>query len=139
MKVLPFYLKQKQTQVSITNLTLFLANGGKALWQTEETTVTEKQLKEEYLEPNGFVWKQIVQTPDVFYGEIDSQKTPLQDFYTWEDAQKSKDRVECWRSFYFFKDATGSDWFSGKQLSESEIDGKSMHEYYESILRHFTN
>lgn len=139
MKVVPFYLNQKQSQLTITNLTLFLSNGGKSIWQTEEATVTEKQLKEDYLEPNGFVWKRIVQTPTCFFVEIDSKKTSLQDFYTWEEAQKSGKRVECWRSFYFFKDATGSDWFSGKQLSESEIDGISIHEYYESILRHFTN
>lgn len=120
----------------MTNFTVFLSNSGKTVWQIEETTVTEQQLQEEYLQPNGFVWKQIVFTPSIVYVEIDPDKTSLQDFYTWEEAQNQ--RVECWRSFYFFKDATGSDWFSGKQLSESEVEGKSMQEYYEDILRHFT-
>ncbi len=136
--MLPFYLKQKQAQLLITNLTVFLSNSGKTFWQTEESTVTEKQLQEDYLQPNGFVWRRILFTPSIVYVEIDPEKTPLQDFYMWEEAQKSTQRLECWRSFYFFKDAMSSDWFSGKQLSESEVEGKSIQEYYEDILRHFT-
>lgn len=132
MKVVPFYLRQTQTHLSITKLTVFLSNGGKTLWQPEDQILTEKQLQEEYLEPNGFVWTRIVQTPTIWYVEIDPEKTPLHEFYTWEECQTQ--RAECWRSFYLFQDPTGSDWFSGKQLSESEIEGKSIHTYYEEIL-----
>lgn len=104
------------------------------MWQTEEQTVSKKQLEEEYLQPNGFVTTQIYETAKCIYVEIDPVQTPLQDFYTWEEAQKLSKRVECWRSYYFFKDTTGADWFTGKQLQESEIDGKSIHEFYEEIL-----
>lgn len=112
-----------------------MANGGKSFWQTEEATVSEKQLQEEYLQPNGFVAKRIVLAPTLVYVEIDPVQTPLQDFYTWEEAQTLSKRVECWRSYYFFKDTTGADWFTGRQLQEAEIEGRSIHEIYESILR----
>jgi hypothetical protein len=136
MKVLPFYLKQKKGQLEMTNLTVFLANNGKSLWQTEEQTVSEKELLEEYLKPNGFSVKKIHQNETIYFVEIDPQATNLSDFYRWEETFKLQQRVECWRSFYFFKDAINADWFTGKQQQESEIEGRSIHEYYEDILRH---
>jgi hypothetical protein len=137
MKVLPFFLKHKTKSLAITNFTVFLSHSGKSVWQTDESSVTEKQLQEEYLQPNGFVDTNIHFTPQIVYVEIDPFKTPLHDFYTWEEANQLQKKVECWRSYYFFKDATGADWFSGKQLQESELEGKPIHEYYEDILRHF--
>lgn len=136
MKVLPFYLKQKTGQLQMTNLTVFLSSAGKNLWQTEEQTLSEKQLREDYLEPNGFVVKKIKLIQQMYFVEIDPEKTKLEDFYKWDETFKLQQRVECWRSFYFFKDATNADWFTGKQQQESEIEGKPIQDYYEDILRH---
>lgn len=135
MKVLPFFLTHKQGQLSATKCTLFLAHGGKAYWQTEEPTVSEESLVEHYLKPNGFVWKRILPSPGIVYVEIDPEKTVLQDFYTWEESLKVPQKPECWRSYYFFKDPTGVDWFTGKTLQESELEGKPIQEIYEEIQK----
>lgn len=135
MKVLPFILKQKQAALHMTNLCLFLAHGGRSFWQTEEAIVSDKTLQEDYLLPNGMIPKRIFATNHLIYVWIDEEKTKLNDFYTWEEAYKHPQRPECWRSFYFFQDSTGTPWFAPGSQSEGELEGKSIQVYYEDILR----
>ncbi len=135
MKVLPFILKQKQGALDMTNLCFFLANGGRSFWQTEELTVSNKALEEEYLLPNGLIPKRIFSTKDLVYVWIDEEKIKINDFYMWEEAYKHPQKPECWRSFYFFKDSTGTPWFSPASQPEGELEGKSVQIYYEDILR----
>lgn len=140
MKVIPFFLKQKQGQLSMMNLCLFLANAGKSFWRTEEESVNQRELVEEYLEPNGFCIDAIHFEKDTVFIKVDPSKMNLNDFYTWEEAMKNPQKPECWRHFYFFKDQVGADWFSSKQmhsLSENEIEEKGVNEIYADILRHF--
>ena len=134
MKVVPFFLTQKNGQLAMTKLTIFLAHGGKAFWQTEEETVTQQELVEQYLEVNGIVSLRIQFTQGVVFVQVDPKQTKLEDFYTWEEAYKHPQRPECWRSYSFFKDATGADWFTSKNIQEAEIEGKSIQEIYEDIL-----
>jgi hypothetical protein len=139
MKVLPFILKTNQGSLAKTHLSLFLAHGGKTLWQFEGT-VTEKELEKEYLRDNGFLPKQIWIEKEIAYVHIDAEKTNLADFYTWEEAYKHPQKPECWRSFYFFKDSTGAPWFTpGPFQTEAEIEGTSIETYHEVILRLLTN
>jgi hypothetical protein len=136
MKVLPFILKQKQASLSMTNLCLFLSHGGRSFWQTEESTLSQQELEHEYLLPNGLIPKKIFSANNLFYVWIDAEKTKLDDFYTWEEAYKHPEKPECWRSFYFFEDASGSPWFSPNASQvEAEIEGKCVQIYYEDILR----
>lgn len=136
MKILPFFLQKRQTHLKQTRLCVFLAHAGKALWSAEEP-LTESQLVNDYLEPNGIPHKRIVITGSLALVEIDFEKTKLSDFYTWEEALTHPQRPECWKSYYFFKDSSNADWFSPKLLQGSnEIEGKNIQEYYEDILRH---
>jgi hypothetical protein len=134
MKVLPFILNQKQSSLRMTNLSLFLAHGGRSFWQTEEP-VTKKTLEDEYLLPNGLIPKRIVETKELIYVWIDAEKTKVNDFYGWDEAYKHPQKPECWRSFYFFEDASGSPWFSPGSQPEAELEGKLIQVYYEDILR----
>jgi hypothetical protein len=138
MKVLPFYLKQKQSkgQLCMTKLSVFLANGGRVCWQTDEKTVTKEQLVEEYLEPNGLVPLNIYMENSMILVQIDPEKTILDNFYTWEEVYQKKQRYECWRNFYFFKDTMNAEWFTPKDTND--LDDGSIQEYYEDILRHIT-
>ena len=135
--MLPFYVKQKKThtqtqgQISITKLGVFLANGGRVCWQTDEP-VTKEQLIKEYLEPNGLLPKSIHFTDKMIFVEIDLLQTKLENFYTWEEAYTNKQRYECWRNFYFFKDALNAPWFSPKDTND--LDDGSIQEYYEQIM-----
>jgi hypothetical protein len=140
MKVLPFILKTNQGTLARTNLSLFLAHGGKGFWQTEQPSVARDELEKEYLVLNGLIPKQIWMEQEIAYVQIDAEKTNLNDFYTWEEAYKHPQKPECWRSFYFFKDATGAPWFTpSATMVEAEIEGKSIEAYYEVILRLLTN
>jgi hypothetical protein len=136
MKILPFFLQERHSHLKQTRLCVFLAHAGKALWSIEET-LTESQLMEEYLKPNGIPSKRIVLIGSLALVEIDLEKINLPEFYTWEEALSHPQKPECWRSYYFFKDSSDADWFSPKLLQGSnEIEGKNIQDYYESILRH---
>ncbi len=129
---------QKQTQLEMTCLCLFLSHKGKSLWTTEEPSLTESQLRQEYLDSNGLIAKRICIESQVAYVEIDTEKTNRKDFYEWEEALQSSQSLECWRSFYFFKDSSGADWFSPKLLQgPNELEGRNVQSYYEDILRLF--
>lgn len=120
----------------MTKVSVFLANGGRVCWQTDEKTVTKEQLVEEYLEPNGLVPLNIYMEDSIILVQIDPEKTILDNFYTWEEVYQKKQRYECWRHFYFFKDSMNADWFTPKDTND--LDDGSIQEYYEDILRHIT-
>jgi hypothetical protein len=139
MKVLPFFLKTKHHHLHMVALHLFLSHAGKTLWDIDENQCTEETLRKEYLLPNGLLPKRILQVKEVFFVEIDEEATKLSDFYSWEEAVQHPMRPECWRTYYFFKDNVGADWFTPKHLQgEGELEGISIQTYYEDILRHFT-
>ena len=139
MKLLPFTLKKVHGQLEMVHLCLFLANGGRTLWSIEEKTITKEAIMQDYLSPNGFVPLKIQIENDIVFARIDVEKTKMADFYTWEEAYKHPGKPECWRSFYFFYDVLGAEWFSGKQIQgEGEVEGISIAKYYEDILRLFT-
>ena len=68
----------------------------------------------------------------MIFVEIDLLQTKLENFYTWEEAYTNKQRYECWRNFYFFKDALNAPWFSPKDTND--LDDGSIQEYYEEIM-----
>lgn len=137
MKILPFVLKHSHSSsLTITGLSLFLSQAGKALWQTEEPTLSIKQLEQEYLLPNGLIPKQIVVNGSVAYVEVDPEKTRLQDFYTWEEALSSGTKPECWRTFWFFTDETNAEWFTCRySQGDNELDGKPIYDFYEEAMK----
>ena len=140
MKLVPFYKTQKQTKThTITCLTFFLSCAGKRLWRTETNEIlTEKQILDEYCEPNGFVVEHIWMDSkkQTAYLQIDPKKTNLSDFYTWDEAITKLGKPECWRSFYFIQDKEGTEWWSTKDSFEAELseDG-SIYTLYTQILQ----
>ena len=123
---------------------IFLDKAGKQSWATEEedsSHYTEKELIQEYLEPNGFVSKKIVINSKKSLGliEIDEEKLRLNDFYNWDEALAMPSKPECWRSFYFFKDSIGDQWWSPKYILDAEVQGLgSIYLLFLDILRDFT-
>ena len=134
MKIIPFILKNHPGSLEMSALKLFVAHAGKAIWTTDET-LTVSQLEQEYLVPNGLISKRVHLVGTTFFVEIDPEKTKCSDFYTWDEALQLPNRPECWRSYYFFKDTTGAEWFSSRFLQgDNELEGRPIHDYYEEIL-----
>ena len=145
MKLVPFFLtKRIQKNISPSDLTIyklmvFLDKAGKQSWGTEtDQLYTEQELRDEYLEPNGLVAKRIVIDQKKCLGlvEVDEEKLKLNEFYSWDEALAMPSKPECWRSFYFFKDAHGDEWWSPKYILDAEIQGLGpVHSLFLDILR----
>lgn len=148
MKLVPFFLTKRiqknlgPSDLTIYKLMVFLDKAGKQSWGTEtEALYTEKELVQEYLEPNGLVPRHIVinKKTKVALIEVNEEKLLLNEFYNWDEALAMPSKPECWRSFYFFKDAHGDDWWSPKYILDAEIQGLgSVHSLFLDILREFT-
>jgi hypothetical protein len=121
---------------------IFLDKAGKQSWTADsDTQIDEKELMQEYLEPNGLIAKKIViqSEKSLALVEIDQEKLRLQDFYNWEEALTMSSKPECWRCFYFFADTNGEEWWTPKYCMDAEINGLgSIYLLFLDILRHFT-
>ena len=96
MILLPYFTDTSNPNWS--KLNLFLSDGGKTFWHTDDT---EKQVKK-MLKDNGFPLLSLKTEQGVMYANIDSTKLNMSDFYQWselEDPAKSEDDV--WRTFLF--------------------------------------
>lgn len=109
-------------------ISIFLDKAGKSLWQTEdEDKLTEDSLRDEYLEPNGIVASSIhidEQTKTAWI-HVDTHKTRMSDFYTWDEAAARPDKPECWRDFYFFWNEHDEAFWSPQYVNspDAEIQG----------------
>ena len=94
MILLPYFIDTSNP--NWIKLNLFLSEGGKAFWHTDDT---EKQIKK-MLKENGFPLISLKVEQGVMYANIDSTKLNISDFYQWsevEDPINSEDDV--WRTF----------------------------------------
>jgi hypothetical protein len=88
-----------------TGLSLvFLSDGGKRLWETEETLAPEEYIQE-YFEPNGLRGRlQPSPRKDVILFEVDTAMTRLEEFYSLLD-ETVPAGVDLWRPFFWVEGA----------------------------------
>ena len=103
MFVVPFVLRDSPAsliQWKLRPIVIFLENHGKHLCSTDSP--------EEWLRENGFVVKRAWREKDNYFAEIDSEKTALRDFYSFEQLTKEqkKGTEECWRTFFWLESPT---------------------------------
>ena len=100
MYILPYIRKQQDAPSSLplTQLWLFLANGGRQVWQTDSGDSDPKVIVREYLEANGLYGTPYVKG-DCLYYAIDSNRTNIQSFYNWLD--DGVEELEVWRPFFW--------------------------------------
>lgn len=125
MKLVPYFFTHPKGLVSterIECLWIFLASAGKRLWQTdEEGRLSTQEIVTSYCEPNGLIANQIWIENDISFVEVDSQRTPLKDFYMWEEALQLPSKPECWKRIVLVYDSDSNLWWSGKGIAEAEI------------------
>lgn len=125
MKLIPYFLTNRPLKnLEGIRLSLFLSSAGKSVWKTDEPgLLSEKDIRENYLEPNGFVVTKLVieKQNQTAWIRIDQTKTKLSEFYTWEEALQSSSKPECWRHFYWMRDEKGSHWWSPTGAAGAEI------------------
>ena len=116
MFIVPFFLRapiKSIIQWNLVPITLFLENHGKGLCSAESG--------EEWLSENGFVKKQSWQVNDIYFVEIDTEKTNLKEFYSFEQItfEQKKGTEECWRTFFLMKSIEPDELSSEKAWNEN--------------------
>ena len=115
MFIIPYYIETKSVEnFKITKAWIFMAKGGTKLWETDEAKLSQTQIVESYLKPNGFHGKVFCVKDNTVYFEVDTIATCLQDFYTWTDfldkGEGISDTFDVWRPYIWVGSATeGSD------------------------------
>jgi hypothetical protein len=104
MKIIPYFIditKMKMKSISdpLTFIRLrVLLEGGTRTW---EDNISVEQLKGE-TEDND-IYGKIYMQDDIGFVEVDSNKTPISDFYTYEEVQEKalnvSDNALLWRTF----------------------------------------
>jgi len=91
MILLPYFIDTSSP--NWIKLNLFLSEGGKGFWHTDDT---ERQVKK-MLKENGFPLISLKTEQGVMYANIDSTKLNMSDFYQWSESQTSQEDI--WRTF----------------------------------------
>jgi len=85
-----------------------MTKGGTKFWETDEPSLTQKELVNLYLHPNGFYGKMKSVKENIAYFEIDSKATHMADFYTWTDflekGEPIPQNLDIWRPFLWLGD-----------------------------------
>jgi hypothetical protein len=109
MYIIPYYIKSHgNTKISW----VFLSQGGKKAWKTDETgTLTKKFIETTYLIPNGFVGKTSCVKGDALYFQVDPATMAMGDFYTWTEFLNAgmpiPSDIDIWRPFVFLEGDEG--------------------------------
>lgn len=93
MILLPYFIDTSNQ--SWTKLNLFLTDGGRGFWQTDET---EKQVKK-MLKDNGFAVINTFTENGVMYAEVDQNKIQMSEFYTWDEVNPETSTEDVWRTY----------------------------------------
>ena len=114
-KLIPYIVSKKQTdKLTVYKVSLFLALGGRALWELSPAENPEETLIE-----NDFVVDKLHTKGATVYAKINPTKTNLAAFYTWEETKKD----DCWRTFHICLDADSKNqWFRSEHL-ETQFEG----------------
>ena len=114
-KLIPYIVSKKQTdKLTVYKVSLFLALGGRALWELSPAENPEETLIE-----NDFVVDKLHTKGATVYAKINPTKTNLAAFYTWEETKKD----DCWRTFHICLDAESKgQWFRSEHL-ETQFEG----------------
>jgi len=118
MFIVPYY---KSVDSSWTRYSLFLSNGGKELWSIEDY-IKPSNIKT-ILKKNDLI--AVAGTPvklgSCYFVEIDTVKTNLTEFYTWEEVEFPNASEDCWRTLSMPTDLLGCNVFCNQFWSATAL------------------
>lgn len=95
----PYHTSKSEFKIWIT--WIFMANGGKTVWETDEKDIGPEEVLKVYLKGNNLFGTLTACTQNVMLYEIDTKKTKFADFYNWNDILSGKlaasTDTEVWR------------------------------------------
>lgn len=99
MFICPYVLKKEK---SIWTAWIFLTDGGKTLWKTDEETLNTQEILDQYLIPNGFHGTVKCVKDTILYYEVNAEC--MDTFYTWHDYLKTGilPSQDIWRPFLLY-------------------------------------
>uniref|UniRef100_A0A6C0KLR3 Uncharacterized protein n=1 Tax=viral metagenome TaxID=1070528 RepID=A0A6C0KLR3_9ZZZZ len=109
MFIIPYFIETKTVEnFTLKKAWIFMTKGGTKFWETDEPSLTQKELVNLYLHPNGFYGKMKSVKENIVYFEIDSKATHMADFYTWTDflekGEPIPQNLDVWRPFLWLGD-----------------------------------
>jgi hypothetical protein len=93
MILLPYFIDTSNE--SWTKLNLFVTEGGRSFWQTDEKDSDVKKM----LEENGFPILKTFTENGVVYAEVDQNKIQINDFYRWDEVNPDTSMEDVWRTY----------------------------------------
>jgi hypothetical protein len=129
MFIVPFFIEPpKETKIGFKFWTawVFMTQKGQAVWTVNEPITKDPQLIiKEYLEGNNIYGTYIpTQRKDVILYKVNTTKTSIPDFYTWNDMLTTSCGDDVWRPFFWVGDTMygeSDDWGWEEQLKELKI------------------
>ena len=116
MLICPYYLKANYNEgshVKIWTAWIFMSEGGTKLWKTDEDSISNKEMIEQYLAPNGFYGRVTCAKGGVLYYEVNPDTMNMCDFYIWTEFLASGNTptsgIDIWRPFLWLGDKPGCD------------------------------
>ena len=104
MFIVPYILEPYHTSKSEFKIWIswiFMVNGGKAIWETDEDSIGEREVVKQYLEPNNLFGTVKYCDSNVLLLEIDAKRTKFSEFYNWTDMLEGRipasNAIELWR------------------------------------------
>jgi hypothetical protein len=125
MFIIPYYIEESKSKAGFKmwKAWVFLANGGKEIWETDEDCSAQEVI-EEYLTPNGFTGKTLEKNGCLLM-TID-KSTDFSELYTWKEflqQEKGVPAVPVLKPFFWIGDTPGivDDWGWNEQCESVNL------------------
>jgi len=139
MYIIPYYIKTKEVDnFKLTTAWIFMAKGGIRAWETDEPKLSEKEVVDLYLNPNGLHGKILCMKENTVYFEVDCKKTKLTDFYNWTDfldkGESVPPELDIWRPFVWVSDTNVSPSKKDAWGWEGEVKDIHIQKFWSTIF-----
>lgn len=108
MFILPFIHKKINQSSFDINIIKFLTIAGKNIWEEEKIARIDKDI----LNPNDIYrkGKSIKLDNLIRLYEVDTCKTNISEFYTWNEIDQNNNETFCWRTYYIINSDKNISW-----------------------------
>lgn len=101
MFIIPYV--ETTTEINNIHITIYhvLMIGGTRLWKEDTATATATDIEDHILRPNDIYLSLRPHITELYaLCRVDTTKTQMEDYYTWEEMSADDEETFCWRTFY---------------------------------------